>query len=248
MKYFLACTLMAALFAAGPVANAQQGTGAASAGENASSSLLENGAMLYLELSKTVDAKKARPGDPVSALLLADVVSHGKIALRADSKLLGHVTEAQAHTQDQPESRLGIVFDKVVLKGGHEMAFSSVLVAVRSAPRLQIDSMSGPVPPNMNPAANPQPEKHYPAPKTPTVPLPAGSKDPGTKDDRDLVKHGTADLFPTDVEGLSLEPSADKSNRVVVSFKRTVKLESGMRLELRVTNSNPAPKDVAHVP
>jgi hypothetical protein len=242
MKHFLAWITMTALFAVGPLANAQQGSGAAAV-ENGASGLLENGSMLYLELSKTVDAKKAKPGDPVSAVLLADVVSHGKIVLRADSKLLGHVTEAQARTQDNPESRLGIVFDKALLKGGHEMAFGSVLMAVRAAPPMQIASISGPVPPSMNPATNPQQEKHYPSAKTPGVPQPASSKDQGTKSDRDRIKSGSPDdrtnFFPTDIEGLSLQPAADKASQVVVSFKRTVKLESGMRLELRVTSSNP---------
>jgi len=39
---------------------------------------MENGSILYAELSKTVDARKAKVGDPVNAVLVADVVSHGK--------------------------------------------------------------------------------------------------------------------------------------------------------------------------
>lgn len=237
MKRSLAWIAIATLFAA--AAEAQQNSRATAPGENAPSSLLEKGSMLYLELSKSLDARKVKPGDPVSAILLADVVSRGKVVLRADSKLLGHVTEAQAHTPETPESRLGIVFDKVIMKGGHEMPFSSVLIAVRAAPRLQVDSMTGPAPPGMNPAANPQPEKHYPSAKTPTVPLPASSKDLGTQEDRNLAARGGTDMTPTDIEGMSLEPSADRTNRIVISYKRTVKLESGTRLELRVLNSGP---------
>ena len=52
---------------------------------------LDDGSILYAELSKTVDAKKAKAGDPVSAVLLADVLSHGKVLARRDSKLVGHV-------------------------------------------------------------------------------------------------------------------------------------------------------------
>ncbi|HEY2914954.1 MAG TPA: hypothetical protein VGK21_16430, partial [Candidatus Angelobacter sp.] len=48
---------------------------------------LETGSILYAELTKTVDAKKAKVGDPVSAVLTADVLAHGKIVLRHDSKL-----------------------------------------------------------------------------------------------------------------------------------------------------------------
>src|SRR5438270_169979 len=67
---------------------------------------LENGSILYAELTKTVDAKKAKAGDPVSAVLVTDVLAHGKIVVRHDAKLLGHVTEAQIHSKETPESRL----------------------------------------------------------------------------------------------------------------------------------------------
>src|SRR5712672_3088482 len=88
---------------------------------------LENGSILYAELTKTVDAKKAKVGDPVTAVLVADVLSHGKIVARHDSKLVGHVTEVQLHTKEMPESRLGIVFDTVILKSG-EVPFQSLLL------------------------------------------------------------------------------------------------------------------------
>src|SRR5689334_7654741 len=143
---------------------------------------LDDGSILYAELSKTVDAKKAKAGDPVSAVLLADLLSHGKVVARRDSKLVGHVTEAQAHSKDTPESRLGIVFDKVLLKGGQEIPFVSVLMALSPAPRLQVESMSAPAPPGTNPAASPQPERHYPMPKGPSVPVSGSSKDPARKD------------------------------------------------------------------
>jgi hypothetical protein len=169
----------------------------------------------------------------VNAVLLADVLSHGKIVVRRDSKLVGHVTEAQPHSKDNPESRLGIVFDKAVLKGGQEIPFTSVLMALRPAPRLQVESMSAPAPPGTNPASSPQPERHYPTPKGPSVPIPGSSKDPARKD-IDSITHGASDdMAPSDIEGISLEKSADGSNRVAVSVRQTVKLESGVRLELK---------------
>ena len=128
---------------------------------------IENGAIMYLELSKTLDAKKAKAGDPVTAQLLADVVAHGKIVAHRDSKLIGHVTEAQPYTKENLESRLGFVFDKVILKGGQEVPVRSMLLAIRPAPRLTIDAPSAPAPPGMNPATSPAPESHYPLPKGP---------------------------------------------------------------------------------
>jgi hypothetical protein len=200
---------------------------------------LDDGSLLYAELSKTVDAKKAKAGDPVSAVLIADVLSHGKIVARRDSKLVGHVTEAQPHSKDTPESRLGIVFDKVILKGGQEIPFTSVLISLSPAPRLQVESMSAPAPPGTNPASSPQQERHYPTPKGPSVPIPGSSKDPSRKDMDSIAHTPSEDMAPSNIEGISLEKSADGSNRVAVSLKQTVKLESGVRLELRTGSARP---------
>jgi hypothetical protein len=40
---------------------------------------------------------------------------------------------------------------------------------------------------------------------------------------------------PTDIDGLSLSSPADGGAQTIVSTQRTVKLESGVRIELRVT-------------
>ncbi len=201
---------------------------------------LDDGSILYAELSKTVDAKKAKTGDPVSAVLLADLLSHGKVVARRDSKLVGHVTEAQAHSKDTPESRLGIVFDKLIVKGGQEIPFISVLMALSPAPRLQVESMSAPAPPGVNPASSaPQEQRHYPTPKGPSVPISGSSKDPSRKDMDSIAHAQSEDMAPSDIEGISLEKSADGSNRVAVSLKQTVKLESGVRLQLRTGSARP---------
>ena len=112
--------------------------GAATAGAGDVSAALTSGTALQAELGKTVDAKKAKAGDEVSAKLTQDVKSNGKVVLHKGSKLVGHVTEAQARSKENAESKLGIVFDKAVLKGGQEVAFNSVIQAV--APPLQATS------------------------------------------------------------------------------------------------------------
>ena len=235
MNTFRKAMIVAGLLALSSAAFALQGAQAANAQG------LEDGSILYAELSKTVDAKKAKAGDPVSAVLLADVLSHGKIVARRDAKLVGHVTEAQPHSKDNPESRLGFIFDKVVLKGGQEIPFASVLMSLSPAPRLQVESMSAPAPPGMNPASSqPQEQRHYPTPKGPQVPAAGSSKDPTNRKDIDSIAHATSeDMSPSDIEGLSLEKSADGSNRVVVSLKQTVKLEGGVRLQLRTGSAKP---------
>ena|SRR6476659_6478673 len=191
---------------------------------------LENGSILYAELSKTVDAKKAKVGDPVTAVLVNDVLSHGKIVIRHDSKLLGHVSEVQIHGKETPESRLGIVFDKIILKNG-EVPFRSLLLAIRPAEHPVVDVPSAPSPMS-NSATQPMQPGHYPSQHRPNTPQGGNSSplnDELKSHDRKLAETG-----PTDIDGLSLSSAANGA-QTIVSTERTVKLESGVKIELRVT-------------
>jgi hypothetical protein len=100
------------------------------------SSGLNSGTAMQAELTKPIDAKKVKSGDEVTAKLTQDVKSSdGTVVMHKGSKLVGHVTEAQAKSKGNAESKLGIVFDKAVLKGGQEMAFNGTIQAL--APPVQ---------------------------------------------------------------------------------------------------------------
>lgn len=76
------------------------------------------GSILPVQLTKTVDAKKAKTGDEVVATVTQDMKSNGgDVIVPKDTKIVGHVTEAQARNKDQKESQLGIAFDHAVVKG-----------------------------------------------------------------------------------------------------------------------------------
>jgi hypothetical protein len=189
---------------------------------------LDNGSILYAELTKAVDAKKAKVGDPVAAVLTADVLAHGKIVLRHDSKLLGHVTEARIHSKDSPESRLGIVFDKAITRDG-EVPFESKLLAIRPADRIALDVPQGPS--HMGTSAQGPMQGNSPSPigsNVPHRPNPS-TGDPMKSGDREIAQTG-----PTDIDGLSLS-SGENGAQTIVSTQRTVRLESGVKVELRVT-------------
>ena len=189
---------------------------------------LENGSVLYAELTKTVDAKKAKAGDPVNAVLVADILAHGKIVVRRDAKLLGHVTEAQVHSKEVPESRLGIVFDKIITKSG-EVPFQSLLLAIRPAERLVVE-IPNPPSPMGNSAQQGSMQKQYPE----------GSNvqhrpNPSVSDAMKSHDRGVAPTGATDIDGLSLSSPANGAAQTIFSMQRTVKLESGVKIELRVT-------------
>jgi hypothetical protein len=104
-----------------------------------------------VELSKTLKAKKLKVGDKVKAEVSQDVVSHGKVIIPVETKLIGHVTEVSARDSTHPESRLGIVFDRILLKHFRDIDFEAVVQAV-SQPvvrRSRVDEPSQMLPPSM---------------------------------------------------------------------------------------------------
>src|SRR6185437_7460655 len=105
------------------------------------SAALASGTTLQAALTKPVDAKKAKPGDRVTAKLTQDVKSNGHVVLHKGSKLVGHVTEAQARGKGQAESKLGIVFDQAQLKGGEEASINAVIQAL--APPARATALAG---------------------------------------------------------------------------------------------------------
>ena len=106
---------------------------------------------MLVELTKGLTAKKLKPGDKVKAEVAQDVVSHGKVIIPVETELIGHVTEVCPHDTANPESRLGIVFDKILLKHFHDINFQAVVQAVAPpAPRpSRIDQPSQMLPPSM---------------------------------------------------------------------------------------------------
>jgi hypothetical protein len=226
MKKTFKAILIAGLLSLSSVTGALQSPQTEASSTVASVPVIENGAILYAELSKTLDAKKAKADDPVTAQLLADVLSHGKIVIRRDSKLIGHITEAQPYSKEKPESRLGIVFEKVILKGGQEIPFSSVLMAVRAA-------QNAPASLNTTPGAPAAPGRDYSMPDA----MPQRRRHSGIHGDTDSKAPAQAGSGTIDIDGLSLTSPAVGQIPTVVSVKRTVKLESGVIIELRVTGT-----------
>jgi hypothetical protein len=85
-------------------------------------------------LTKTIDAKKAKQGDQVVAKVTMDLKTNtGAVLVPKDTKVIGHVTEAQARSKEQKESQLAIAFDRAVLKDG-EMNLPMSIQAVIAPP------------------------------------------------------------------------------------------------------------------
>ena len=95
-----------------------------------SSNELASGTILEVELSKSLDARKIKANDKFEARTAVDLLSHGQIVIPRNTKIIGHVTEAKAHSNQSPDSVVGIVFDKAVLKNGRELPLQASVQAL----------------------------------------------------------------------------------------------------------------------
>lgn len=88
------------------------------------------GSTILAEFSGSLNVKKLKPGDKVRAVLAQDLLAGGQIVAKVNSKILGHVTEIKRRNAGDPESRLGVVFDKILLKKHRELDFEAIVQAL----------------------------------------------------------------------------------------------------------------------
>jgi hypothetical protein len=166
----------------------------------------------------------------------------GDVIVAKDTKMIGHVTEAQAHTKDQKQSELGITFDKAVTKSS-EMKLPMSIQAIiappsnnsadsgNSAPSETVTTgatttspMSGRSPAGGS-AAQPRPQAR------PTE----GTEEKSASKARPPINASTQGVIG--IPNLTLESNAQNTAQgsVMTSEKNNVKLESGTMLLLRVS-------------
>jgi hypothetical protein len=204
-----------------------------------------SGTVIPAELSKSVDAKKAKVGDPVEAKTAADMLSNGKIVMPRNTRILGHVTSVKAHSKDSPDSMLGIAFDRLVMKDGSELplqvsvqaigspinAFAGSSVAGRRDPDAPVGPMGGTGGSSAGGMGAPRtggasPTSSYPSGSIPTAAdgtAPQGSSTGALSASSQGVV-GIKDL------SLSAAPQAS----VVSSSTKNVHLDGGTQLMLKV--------------
>src|ERR1700736_155511 len=89
------------------------------------------GSVIPVQLTKTIDAKKAKPGDEVVAKVTMDLKTNsGEVIVPKDTKVVGHVTEVQARSKEQKDSQVAIIFDRAVMKNGGEMEMPMTIQAI----------------------------------------------------------------------------------------------------------------------
>ena len=109
-----------------------QGTGAL---------LVAPGSVIPVELTKTVDAKKAKTGDEVEGRITQDLKGENfEVVIPKNTKVIGRITEAEARNKEQKESQVGIAFDQVATKNGPDVSLPMTVQAIIAPPNATPDN------------------------------------------------------------------------------------------------------------
>ncbi len=196
------------------------------------------GIVIPAELAKSIDSKKAKEGDPVTAKVAVDMLSGGTVIVPRDTKITGHVTEAKSRGKGESESTLGIIFDRLILKNGQEIPLHAVVQAVGAPIVARAPSMSENNNPRSNPASNPGGYGSHPGMGGTGQPSnPGGAQN---SEDQPANVGGTPPLpmnatGVVGISGLTLRTTSATSS-TLASEKKNVKLDSGTQLLLRTAN------------
>lgn len=249
MAKHLAIAVVSAAFLCGTSPAQNQTASSADTGPAAGSQAqpgsprLAPGSVIPVRLSKTVDAKKAKPGDEIIAIVTHDLKSNtGEVVLPKDTRIVGHVTEAQARTKEQKESELGIAFDRAVIKSGEmkqSMSIQAIIAPLdnnssddggtnRSGPAVGGGTATSPMS-NRNTAMG-----GSPPPPPPSPGATAGTEATAANNPRAPINGNTQGVVG--MPELKLEANAENAalGSVVSSGKGNVKLESGTLMLLRI--------------
>ena len=108
---------------------AQNATAPAASNDSAASSPAQIHGAFPVTLDKGLDSKKAKVGDPVVCKMALGLRSRNGLNIPAGSKVMGHVTQAEAKSKGGSDSSLGIAFDKIEANG-QQIPIKGVLQAV----------------------------------------------------------------------------------------------------------------------
>jgi len=231
--------------AAPPTAKAPASSpSAANPAQPAGTPRIAPGSVIPVQLTKTIDAKKAKPGDPVMAKVTMDLKSNsGEVIVPKDTKVMGHVTEAQARSKEQKESQVGIAFDHAVMKSGDmnlPMSIQAVIAppsndannsggGETAAPATGGSTASSPMGNGRNSTSGAQTQGTNSAPSS----APATGTDAQQQGARPPITGNTQGVIG--ISNLKLEAGQSPTQGSVLSSeKNNVKVESGTMLLLKV--------------
>jgi Bacterial conjugation TrbI-like protein len=240
MRSLVAAFAVATLCAAGALAQAPPPS--ETTGSEAS---LAGGTAINAVLNSSIDSRKAKPGEQITAHVTDAVKStDGRMILPKGTKLVGHITQASARSKDQGESMLAIQFDKAMLKDGQEVPLQNAVLQAVAAPPQQSSSFAtdtdrmgstAGAPPSNNPSMSgsrgARPEGIPNAQPYPND-SPSSRTSNGGSDAAGPLSANARGVYGLD--GLRLSANANGEGTILTSNNKTVHLDGGTRLLLMV--------------
>jgi hypothetical protein len=86
------------------------------------------------ELQGNLDAKSAKPGQPVILKTTRKMRTADGTELPKGTRLLGHVTQVESHRKGHSDSELGLDFDRAEMKGGRTIPIHSMIESIQPRP------------------------------------------------------------------------------------------------------------------
>jgi hypothetical protein len=204
------------------------------------------GSVIPVQLTKTIDAKKIKTGDPVEAKVTQDLKNgNGELVVPKDTKIMGHVTEAQVRSKEQKESQVGITFDHAVLKNGGDEQLPMSIQAIISPTGMNSNAGNGASDTSNQPAAAPSGGGTYgnssgrggmgagSTPQPSTTSARSDAPNDAQARGQQPITGNTQGVVGIPNLKLSTEPNPTQGS-LLSSEKNNVKLDSGTLLLLRV--------------
>jgi hypothetical protein len=219
---------------------------------------LPNGAPIMAELTKTIDAKKAKEGEAVTARVVEDTEANGKVLVPRGAKLEGHITQVSARANGASHSSVGIVFDKAILKHGEVVPLNATVEALAAAPQPAEENTPSAGMGSEPTGATPSQGMGGRSPNGSTNPMPAPNMNGPSNTEANNASGGTAangslnsngrltpvsrGVFGMKGIGLTQSTVGTEQAAVITSTGKDVHLDSGTQLLLVTRPVNRAPK------
>lgn len=221
--------IVALAFAAGPMSSrAQDASSSASTDSAPAKNIQMVGAHAWL--NKTIDAKKAKQGDAVTAKLLDDVKIPDSVELPKNTVLLGHLDQVQP-SENKGDSSVQITFDKAQLKNGQQLAIKATIMQISPPPSVMRNQDSSPGDATAMPSS-PMPSSGGSGGGSPSAP---STPHPVVNTASNMPDSSAPSGQQTSVSGVQLQSDIHESNSgVFTAKKRNVRLDEGTQLQMAI--------------
>jgi hypothetical protein len=225
-----------------------QETGSATERSGRTEATLAPGSTILAELNSSVDSKKAKAGDPITAHTSEALKStDDRLIMPRGTKIEGRITQATARNKGdkgENEAALGIQFDKAVLKDGGEIPLNVIIQALAAPASYSAPSDLGTSPRVGTTQTSPM--RNAPnAPPGAQIPS-AGDEPESRPNSSQQAPSQSLDAKSRGVIGLrgitlNAEPANNRPASVVISNGKSVHLDGGTRMLLVVQAAGSEP-------